>query len=106
MSPASTPRSADIEVSYYDHKLATDWASYFCLKYKNKAGDPQTKCITTPINGSDTMKTVTFRLTDAYFGGKVSNSDFRIECRTDAAGNLTGNKDTRRWIDTLNVYKR
>jgi YVTN family beta-propeller protein len=102
---AQHPR-VDITVEYFDHKPNTTWATHFCLKYKKNDANHTSACLPVPVTNTGTMKTHTFQIINAWFGDTVVGNDLRIECRTDASGNLTGSKDTRRWINKVEILKK
>ena len=98
-----------VYIHYYNHKPLENWADYYCVKYKDKNENPHHACQSVPASldqMADANNGNGFDIDDIYFGGKVAGHDLRIECRTDSEGALTGNKDTRRWIDTVTIEKQ
>ena len=83
--------SVDVKLRYLNHKEDPDgdWADYFCIQYKkiDQTGQISNahKCITVPVDNSNTWSTRTLTLDNVYFRNNLASNDFRIACRTNSA---------------------
>jgi hypothetical protein len=86
----------DIRVDFWDSKQS-GWSSDLCVQYHATNNTyKQAGCVT--VNNTKCMRTVTFPISDAYFGnGENGASDLRI---------VAGTGDTRRFINIVRVTKK
>lgn len=94
--PGTATYEAVITVKYFD--IGTDkWS----LKYDSASGEKTAGTITK--GGTKTLKTATFTITDARFGGRLTGgADFYIDSRNPSGNTNDGNE----WIHLVEVERK